>query len=91
MYDAYRDGEEVRVCENCRDEDYYCCDRCGDLHHGDDMRRVYKADGYDYYLCEDCSEDFTLCPHCGELIEVKNDGPCPHCGVVVEEMEEEAV
>ena len=88
MRDAYRDGEEVRICSDCRDELYYCCDRCGDLHHRDDMRVVYRADGCEDYICEDCADHFDTCPHCDELIEVCGDGTCPRCGAVIEEREE---
>lgn len=91
MYDAYRDGEEVRICSDCRDELYYCCDRCGDLHHRDDMQMVYRADGCEDYICEDCADHFDTCPHCDELIEMRSDGTCPHCGAVIEEQEDEAV
>ena len=91
MRDAYRDGEEVRICSDCRDELYYCCDRCGDLHHRDDMRVVYRADGCETCVCEDCAERYDACPHCGELIEMRSDGTCPRCGAVIEEQEEEAV
>lgn len=91
MYDAYRDGREVRICESCRDEDYYCCDRCSDLHHRDDMRVVYRADGCEDFVCGDCAEFYETCPHCEELIEMRDDGTCPCCGAVVEEQEAEAV
>ena len=83
---------EVRICSDCRDEHYYCCDRCGDLHHYDDMHRVYRANGYEDFVCDDCAENYEECPHCGELMEMKDDGTCPHCGVVlVEDEEDEAV
>lgn len=90
MYGAYRDGEEVRICSDCRDELYYCCDRCGDLHHRDDMQTVYRADGCEDYICEDCADRYDTCPHCDELIEMRSDGTCPHCGAVIEEQEDEA-
>lgn len=91
MYDAYREGREVRVCSDCRDEHYYGCDCCGDLHHYDDMRRVYRANGYEDFVCDDCADNYDCCPHCDELIEIKDDGTCPSCGAVIEEQEDEAV
>jgi len=91
MYDAYREGREVRVCSYCRDEHYYGCDCCGDLHHYDDMRRVYRANGYEDFVCDDCADNYDCCPHCDELIEIKDDGTCPSCGAVIEEQEDEAV
>lgn len=91
MYDAYREGREVRVCSDCRDEHYYGCDCCGDLHHYDDMHRVYRANGYVDFVCNDCADNYDCCPHCDELIEIKDDGTCPSCGAVIEEQEDEAV
>lgn len=91
MYDAYREGREVRVCSDCRDEHYYGCDCCGDLHHYDDMRRVYRANGYEDFVCDDCADNYDCCPHCEELIEMNDDGTCPNCGAVIEEQEAEAV
>lgn len=91
MYDAYREGREVRVCSDCRDEHYYGCDCCGDLHHYDDMHRVYRANGYEDFVCDDCADNYDCCPHCDELIEIKDDGTCPSCGAVIEEQEDEAV
>ena len=80
MYDAYREGREVRVCSDCRDEHYYGCDCCGDLHHYDDVHRVYRANGYEDFVCDDCADNYDRCPHCDELIEIKDDGTCPSCG-----------
>lgn len=91
MYDAYREGREVRVCSDCLDEHYYGCDCCGDLHHYDDMHRVYRANGYEDFVCNDCADNYDCCPHCDELIEIKDDGTCPSCGAVIEEQEDEAV
>lgn len=91
MYDAYREGREVRVCSDCRDEHYYGCDCCGDLHHYDDMHRVYRANGYEDFVCDDCADNYDCCPHCDELIEIKDDGTCTSCGAVIEEQEDEAV
>lgn len=90
MYDAYREGREVRVCSDCRDEHYYGCDCCGDLHHCDDMNTVYTPQG-ELMVCDDCVEDYDRCPHCEELIEMNDDGTCPNCGAVIEEQEAEAV
>ena len=91
MYDAYREGRELRICGDCRDEYYYGCDCCGDLHHMDDMRIVHRANGYEDYVCDDCADNYDCCPHCDEFIEIKDDGTCPSCGAVIEEQEAEAV
>lgn len=78
MYDAYREGRELRICGDCRDEYYYGCDCCGDLHHMDDMRIVHRANGYEDYVCDDCADNYDCCPHCDEFIEIKDDGTCPN-------------
>ena len=45
-------GDEITLCENCRDN-YYICDDCGQLIHPDDAT-----------YCE--SDDCTYCPDCYE-------------------------
>ena len=89
MYRAYRNGNEVWVCEDCR-EDYCYCEKCDDLYHCDDMNTVYTPQG-ELMVCDDCVEDYDRCPHCEELIEMNDDGTCPNCGAVIEEQEAEAV
>lgn len=89
MYQAYRNGNEVWVCEDCR-EDYCYCEKCDDLYHCDDMNTVYTPQG-ELMVCDDCVDDYDRCPHCEELIEMNDDGTCPNCGAVIEEQEAEAV
>ena len=87
MYRAYRNGNEVWVCEDCR-EDYCYCEKCDDLYHCDDMNTVYTPQG-ELMVCDDCVEDYDRCPHCEELIEMNDDGTCPECGAVITEQEED--
>lgn len=87
MYRAYRNGNEVWVCEDCR-EDYCYCEKCDDLYHCDDMNTVYTPQG-ELMVCDDCVEDYDRCPHCGTMIERCDNGTCPECGAVIDEKEED--
>ena len=56
-----RYGNTICVCENCREREYFYCERCGRWHHIDD----YAIDG----LCEECainSGEYVRCEDCGE-------------------------
>lgn len=60
VYDSR--GDEIQVCEDCRDSYYICCDRCGYYHHQDNMTEV---DGYWY--CADCRDEYCEeCEDCNE-------------------------
>lgn len=52
-YDVYGQGY-ANVCEDCRD-DFYYCDDCNDLVSPDD---VVEVGGY--YYCPDCAEQYTV-------------------------------
>lgn len=81
-------GNEVYVCDRCRDEHYCYCDECGEYHLFEETMLVYTAGGNEEYRCEDCRDGFDTCPHCREMIEIREDGTCPHCGAVIEEEED---
>ncbi|HUM45215.1 MAG TPA: hypothetical protein PKI14_19890 [Fervidobacterium sp.] len=44
----YEVGDEVYICEDCKDDYYYCCDDCWELVHADD---VVAVDYNDRYVC----------------------------------------
>lgn len=77
LYRVYdRNGNEIWVCENCR-EDYYYCEECGEYHHYERMTCIND----DYYVCDDCLDHYyTRCEECGEyyrnedMTEVHKDG-----------------
>lgn len=83
---SYIDGRSV--CDDCRDEYYEECHECDEWHRRDDMNHAYRENGEEVYICDDCRDDFVECPHCDELIMVREDGTCPHCGAVVDEEDE---
>ena len=83
-------GNEIRVCNDCIDN-YILCDKCDEYYPDDKVYFAHRANGDEVYVCADCKDEyFEVCPHCGELVEICDDGTCPHCGAVVEEDEEEA-
>lgn len=56
-------GEEIQVCEDCRDRYYTQCDECGEWFPNDDMVRTANGN----YVCQDClSEYYTACDECGD-------------------------
>lgn len=64
-------GEEIQVCEDCRDRCYRQCDECGEWFPDDDMVRTANDD----YVCQDClNEYYTACDRCGEY--EKDDDMC---------------
>lgn len=50
-YTAYHNDREVNICEDCRHNVYYECDRCRDLVHCDDL---HYDDDDDNYYCDNC-------------------------------------
>lgn len=57
-------NEEIRICVDCRDDEYYVCDSCGEWYHSS---LVTIVDGYTY--CEDCRDrELTQCECCGDWI-----------------------
>jgi hypothetical protein len=66
MYDI---GGGEYICEDCRDDYYYCCDHCYELVPVDDMVAVDNNDGY---VCESCADNCYTCDHCGNLFSDHN-------------------
>lgn len=82
-------GIECRVCCDCLDEHYMECQHCHDYHYNKCVIAAYQENGDLAYVCDDCAAEYEECPHCGELVKVRDDGTCPHCGAVIDENEEE--
>lgn len=62
VYD--RHGIERLVCQFCRDEQYRCCERCGEYHFVDNVTYVEDAEAC---YCDGCLEDLCeCCVECGE-------------------------
>lgn len=56
-------GQEILVCEDCRDRYYTQCDECGEWFPNDDMVRTANGD----YVCQDClNEYYSECAECGD-------------------------
>ena len=51
----YETGNGDHVCEDCRDEYYYCCDNCYELVHVDYIVAVDYDNGY---VCESCADNY---------------------------------
>lgn len=57
---AWRNGTRVPLCEECRNNNYYYCDCCGEW--VDDATEIH-----DRWYCDGCRADrFSLCDCCGE-------------------------
>ncbi len=58
-------GNVVQVCEDCLDDHYLYCERCGEWHHENNVTCING-----YYYCDDCRDSlFTCCEECGEWID----------------------
>lgn len=75
------DGCGKYVCENCYENDYNCCDNCGEKAHNDDMS-WYGDDVY----CGDCYEELIdECCECGgefkkdKMIWTNDEHYCEDC------------
>ena len=64
------------------------CD-CHEYHHNNNICAVVIGNGDYAHVCDDCAAEYEDCPHCGALVEVRDNGTCPHCGAVIEDEEEE--
>ena len=70
MHTAYRDGEEVEVCDACASGQYEECDDCGLLVYCDEMLDAKDEVGNSIRICESCRNngDYITCPECGEVV-----------------------
>ena len=51
------------ICESCYCDNYFTCDKCGEIHHQDDCIIINNGD---YFVCEDCAERYCYkCMECG--------------------------
>ena len=56
------DGDEIRVCANCRDNYYSYCERCGEYYPSEHVNYI---DGMD--VCDDCRDEYyEQCEDCDE-------------------------
>lgn len=66
VYDRY--GDEVYVCEDCRDRYYRHCAECGEYYHEDYNGGEY-VESVEGYVCRDCLEnEYFRCNCCGEYM-----------------------
>ena len=69
-------------CEDCYNDNFESCGDCGEVFHRDEMHWI---DGYDYYVCDGCIDDYSECANCGALERRNNmyssvDGDiCEYC------------
>jgi hypothetical protein len=62
-----RDGEEVRVCQDCLDNHYRLCAHCGEYH---DIEECEWIECVGEFVCSSCLEEFyEPCAYCGEWHE----------------------
>lgn len=62
--DDYVEADGVLYCSNCAENYLRECERCGELHHKNDMYETEDGE----YVCEGCLEDDDfICKNCGKL------------------------
>ena len=65
VYDVHSyHGNEIEVCEWCRDEYYRYCEHCEEYVYNENATDI---DDYGTYVCDDClSEHYGQCEECGD-------------------------
>ena len=80
LENAYEiDGEYV--CQDCFNENYFYCDRCGSIELQENGTHIQDTD---LWVCENCRDYYTYCEDCGEYFEyttyIEGHGSvCEHC------------
>lgn len=62
------------VCENCYENYYRCCSRCGELYHIDSLN--------EHDVCESCLENANVCANCGRTFfesSYEDEEICEYC------------
>ena len=63
-------GDGDYICDDCRANEYFCCDRCEELYHNDNA--VWTNDGR--AICEGCYSDYYFtCNDCNEVCSNDNE------------------
>jgi len=86
-YTVWHGCDKETWCESCYNDYGACCDRCGEMHHVDEMH----ADGNGYWYCDDCYDEddcdsiptWDIYPRI-KLFSVPGFVPGPHVGVELE-------
>lgn len=80
------EGDECYVCDDCLDDGrtYGRCERCGDIHHIDNLCSVYTNDCDSELWCDYCRENYTsYCDECNRDFDDRfvtvEDGCCEFC------------
>lgn len=74
------DGDEI--CVDCLENNYFCCEECGEIWHIDDSISV---DDGEKYVCPDCANsEYYQCVDCGhyysQVVSLTNgDSICSYC------------
>lgn len=74
---AYRNGNEIYVCDECLDNYYTYCDACEEYHRDRDMTRTEEG----YVYCENCVDDNAIyIEYKDNYYESDNCCECEQCG-----------
>lgn len=88
-YEVHNGRYTEYVCEECRDEHYFCCEDCDEWYPNDEMYTAYR-EGCEVTVCSHCVEEYTCCEECGELhhnndvIVIGDSYYCPECAKEIE-------
>jgi len=76
---SFMTAEEKIVCRKCLDENYVCCDDCGEHSHTDNAYTTARNGS----VCHSCYENhYFYCQRCDELYhndDYRGDGYCVNC------------
>jgi hypothetical protein len=79
-YTTYMGNLDRRVCNDCRDDHYVQCSRCGDWMHSQDAHYDNDDDPY----CDDCYEELKLFWDGKATEAVTYEDECPRCGALMQ-------
>lgn len=73
-------GEELLVCDSCKEDRFALCVRCSMGHPKDLIKTVFDRYNLPRRICANCMSYYSVCPACQCVVEITSDDKCPHCG-----------
>lgn len=67
--ESYETADGDHICQGCYDDSYCSCERCGEIHHLDDLVEVDRFFRFSEWVCQECADaHYYRCEDCGEYV-----------------------